>query len=317
MEINLPYAAELLKTKNRILILTHKNPDGDAVGSAAGLARALRKLGKLACIHPNPGFTARYAKYVDGLCSTEDFEPEFVVSVDVADYRMLPPNAMVYADRVDLAIDHHESHREYAAMQLVDAGAAACGEIVYLLAEEMECGMDDDIASALYLAVATDTGCFLHTSTTCDSHYIAGDLLSYNVDVAAIHREFFVVKSRARLAIEARLIENMRLHFDGRAAVMHLPISMLEETGATEDDLDNVSALARTVEGVEVGVLIRELGGKCKLSMRSGESVNVSELCGIFGGGGHSRAAGCSIEGTPEEAEEKVIAAMTQLRIFA
>lgn len=317
MSMTVSQAAEYLQAKNRFLILTHKNPDGDAVGSACALCSALRKIGKEAFILENPGFSDRYAPYINGM-AVEDYTPDCVVCVDIADAVLVPDNAKEYVAKTDFAVDHHESHRKYAENLLLDGKAAACGEVVYKLIDELGCEITVEIATALYVAVSTDTGCFLHSSTTAESHIIAAKLLEKGVDINPIHREFFEIKSRARLAVEAQLIEGVEFYNGGKTAVMKLTEETIKKSGAVEDDLDNISSLARAIEGVELGILIREIsGGKSKLSLRSSVKVNSAEICSKFGGGGHNCASGCTIEASVDEAGRQICEQIDSMKIFS
>lgn len=317
MKMTLCSAAEYLKIHDRFLILTHKNPDGDTIGSACALCRALRSLGKEAYIYKNPGFTPRYSKYLNDM-TAEEYPADCIVAVDIADVKLLPSSCEKYAGNIALAIDHHGTHRDFAGNLLLDADAAACGEIIYHLIRALDVKPDLDIATSLYVAVSTDTGCFLYSNTTPETHRIAAELLELGVDTATIHRDFFMVKSRARLAVEAKLIEGMQFYHSGKAAIAKLSMDLIDKTQATEDDLDNISSLTRSIEGVELGILIREIElGKCKLSVRSGDSVSAASLCAHFGGGGHIRAAGCTIEASPDAAQVQVLKAIDSLEIFS
>lgn len=318
MDMTYASAAQYLRGQDDFLILTHKNPDGDTVGCAVALCLALRDLGKRAQILENPGFTARYAPYLEGLCTEKPSSPACIVAVDIADEKLFPKPALAYCSQVAFAVDHHASHRNYAERALVDAGAAACGELVYRLILALGVRLRPQLAQALYIAISTDTSCFLNANTTPETHRIAAELMSAEIDFEEIHREFFVVKSKARLTIESKLIEGMHFYQGGRVAVMRVTRDLLRGTGATEDDLDNISALARAVEGVDLGILIRELSdGRSKLSMRSSSAVDVAKLCERFGGGGHVRAAGCTIDAPPEQAEERVCAVIESIGIFS
>ena len=308
MQVTLNLVRDLLLANDNFLILTHKNPDGDTLGSALALCLALNDAGKCAYILENEGTTDRFIARISPLHAPRDFTPDFVISVDTAASDMLSKNSSHYADRVDLAIDHHISHKEYAKNTLVCGDSAACGEIIWEIILSLGTTVTDKIAEAIYIAISTDTSCFLNANTTAKTHEIAAKLYSFDVDFSALHREFFITKTRARLAIEANLIANMNFYFDGAVAIMRLDNQMIASAGATEDDLDNISALARSVEGVELGILVREREeGISKISMRSSERVNASEICSFFGGGGHIRAAGGTIESAPCEAEAKIV----------
>ena len=314
--LNAKSAAEFLKTRDDILILTHKSPDGDAAGSAAALASALCSSGKRAYVFENPEFTEKLKKITRRLYPPEGFKPRCIVAVDCADIKLLSSGAEEFCDLIELEIDHHVSHMQYAQLSFVDGEAAACGELVFDIIKELEVKLTKKTAEALYIAIATDTGRFLHSNTTPKTHMIAAELLKCGVDFAEINRDFFVKKSRARISVEAELLSNINICFDGRVGIIKLPMALVEKAGACEDDLDGLSALARVTDGVELGIYLREKSDGIKISARSGDSVDAAEFCAHFGGGGHTRAAGCSLSCSLSEAEEKVIELISKLSLF-
>ena len=195
-------AARLLLGWDRLLLLTHVRPDGDTVGSAAALCRALRDLGKTAYLLPNPELTATYAPYAAPYTAPEGFVPDRVVSVDIAALSLLPENARPYGERIDLAIDHHPSQGFFARETCLEADSAACGEIVYDIITRLT-PVTPDIALPLYVAVSTDTGCFVYSNTTARTHRIAAALMDCGIDAAPVNKALFRTTSRTRLAMEA------------------------------------------------------------------------------------------------------------------
>lgn len=308
MKISLEKTAENLLSQDNILILTHKNPDGDTQGSAIALCLGLRSLGKTAFILENEGTTPRFKARLIGLEAESDFTPSYVVAVDSATAERLSLSASGYADKVDLAVDHHISHREYAKETYVDGESAACGEIIWELLTLMQVKIIDKIAEALYIAISTDTSCFLNANTTARTHEIISKILPNVPHFPALHREFFVVKTKARLAVESILISSINFYLDGKIAVMRLTLDDIEKAKANEDDLDNIVSLARSVDGVELGILLRETkDGGTKASLRSSDAFNVSDICAHFGGGGHIRAAGATLDMCLDDAEVALI----------
>ena len=170
-------AAELLRSFDEVLILTHLRPDGDTVGCAAALCAGLRALGKTAFLLPNPDLTSTCAPYVQPYAAPEGFIPEKVVSVDLAAAGLFPENAKFYAGRVDLAIDHHPSFEAFGQANILRTEAAACGELLYDILAQLG-PVTAEIALPLYLAVSTDTGCFAYNNTTPYSHAVAAALMS-------------------------------------------------------------------------------------------------------------------------------------------
>ena len=309
-------AAEFLKTRDNILILTHKSPDGDTAGSAAALCLALNSLGKRAYIFKNPEFSDKLLRRVKAYFPTDDFVPSCVVAVDIADVKLLPSSCEEYADRIELAIDHHVTHASYAGKECVVPEAAACGEIVFDILKALSVKFTKKLSDLLYLAISTDTGRFLHGNTTPKSHIVASELISLGADFAGINREFFVEKSPSRISLEAEILSGLKLYFGGKVSVIKMTDEMVARHKATPDDTDSISALARVAKGVALGIYLHEKDGGIKLSLRSDGDINCASICAHFGGGGHDGAAGCSMDCSMEEAEERIIAKIEELELF-
>ena len=301
-------AAGYLEALDNVLLLTHVRPDGDTIGSAAALCRALQDCGQTAYLLPNPEITATYAPYAAPYWAPEDWQAEHIVSVDIADASLLPENAQSYRDRIELAIDHHPSQTFFARNTCLEADSAACGEIVYEIIQHLT-ALTADIALPLYVAVSTDCGGFQYGNTTARTHRIAAALMDV-VDVAAVTKTLFRTKSRVRLAMESRMVADMKLFDHQRVVVMEIPLSLRQEMQATDADIEELSALPALVEGTDCGVTLRELRpGTVKVSVRTGPRVDACALCRILGGGGHHAASGATVEGTLDEARMAVLAA--------
>ena len=302
-------AAARLRQMNNVLLLTHVRPDGDTIGSAAALCQALRDMGKTAYLLYNPEITDTYAPYAEPYWALEGFVPEHIVSADIAALNLLPDNAAVYAPRIELAIDHHGSQEFFAAETCLDADAAACGEIIYRVIQELT-AVTPAIALLLYVAISTDTGCFVYANTTADTHRIAAELLETGIDVGPVNKVLFRTKSKTRLAMEARMVADMELYDGDRVVVMSIPLSLRQELHATEADIEELSSLAALVEGADCGITLRELKpGKVKLSLRTGPRVDACAVCQRLGGGGHTAAAGATVDGTLEDAKALILKA--------
>lgn len=302
-------AAARLRQMDNVLLLTHVRPDGDTIGSAAALCQALRDMGKTAYLLYNPEITDTYAPYAAPYWAPADFAPAHIVSTDIAALNLLPDNAASYASRVELAIDHHGSQAFFAAETCLDAEAAACGEIIYRVIRELT-AVTPAIALLLYVAISTDTGCFVYTNTTADTHRIAAALLETGIDVGPVNKALFRTKSKTRLAMEARMVADMELYDSDRVVVMSIPLSLRQELQATEADIEELSSLAALVEGTDCGITLRELkSGKVKLSLRTGPRVDACAVCQRLGGGGHKAAAGATVDGTLKDAKALVLKA--------
>ena len=301
--------AAMLQTMDRVLLLTHVRPDGDTIGSAAALCQALRDMGKTAYLLYNPEITDTYAPYAKPYWASEGFVPEHIVSADIAALNLLPDNAAAYASRVELTIDHHGSQEFFAAETCLDADAAACGEIIYRVIRELT-AVTPAIALLLYVAISTDTGCFVYANTTADTHRIAAELLETGIDVGPVNKVLFRTKSKTRLAMEARMVADMELYDGDRVVVMSIPLSLRQELHATEADIEELSSLAALVEGTDCGITLRELKpGRVKLSLRTGPRVDACAVCQRLGGGGHTAAAGATVDGTLEDAKALILKA--------
>ena len=285
--------AALLRSWDKILVMSHASPDGDTLGSASALLRGLVSLGKQVrffCADPVP----EKFQYLFAGIPLGDFAPDHVMTVDVADKRLLGEAPLEYLARVELAIDHHGSHGFFAPNVCLDADAAACGEIVCGIIRGLT-AMTPEIAMLLYVAIATDTGCFVYTNTTAHTHRIAAELLETGIDVGPVNKALFRTKSRTRLAMEARMVADMTLYDHDRVVMMTIPLSLRQEMHATEADIEELSSLAALVEGSDCGVTLRELRpGVIKISLRTGPRVDASAVCQRLGGGGHRAAAGHS-----------------------
>ena len=308
-------AAGFLLAHDHYLILTHLRPDGDTVGCAAGLCRALRQAGKTAYVLSNREVTPLFSPYLEGLLAPEGWQPDTVVSVDIAARGLFPDNAQPYLERVDLAIDHHPSQEFFAGETCLDAGRAACGELVLDIAEQLG-PITPDIAVPLYVAVSTDCGCFAYGNTTADTHRAAARLIDCGIPLSQLNKRHFRTKTLRRLQVESAIVRSMELLDGGRTALAFISLDLLAQTGADERDLDDIANFVGQIEGVCNAATLRELSpGRCKLSLRTDPAVlNANHVCALLGGGGHAAAAGATMECTLQQAREAVLRAIEQVQ---
>ena len=293
-------AARWLRENDGFLLLTHTRPDGDTLGSAGALCHALRRIGKRAYLFKNPEITEKFTPFLAPYLAGPDFTPAHTASVDIASPNLFPVG---FQGQVELAVDHHPSNSGFAANTLLDAARAACGEIVLKLIEALCGGIDKTEADLLYIAVSTDTGCFQYANVNENTYLTAAALARAGADTSGLSRLFFRTFSRARLALEGAVYSGLRTYHDGQIVVNIVTLDMIRRAGVTENDMDDVAALAGKLAGHEVSVTIRENdNGSCRVSLRSGRRVNVSEIAKMFGGGGHAMASGCTIKAAPEAA---------------
>ena len=298
--VTLREAADFLLASDSFLLLSHRRPDGDTTGSCAALCRALRALGKQAWVYDNPQFTPRFAPFLEGVLlpkelSTVDCQFS-IVTCDIASRSLLPFGMEDAA--VDLALDHHGTNDGFAARTHADGTRAACGEVILALLPLLGAELTKEMAEALYVAISTDTGCFRYSNVTANTFRCAAACVAAGAEVFRINRVFFDVKRRPRLALEAYLIRTMEYFAGGRVAVSAIPQALMEELKLTEDDIDDISGFGRTIEGVEIAVMLREVeNGMGKASVRTSPAYDAAKICRRLGGGGHPAAAGANVPG--------------------
>ncbi len=313
--VTLQEAAEWFRGRDNFLILTHNRPDGDTLGSACGLCRVLRELGKTAFVLNNPQITKRYSGYMEGYWS-EDFKPDFVISADIAAEGLFPQNAKEYLEKVDLAIDHHPSNSGFAKASLIDDSCAACGEIIYALSMELLGKVSREAATLIFIAVTTDCGCFRYGNTTARTHFIASKLIEVGAPGTEINKKLFRTKSKSRVDIELDILNGLEFTRSGKVATVVVTQAMIKKTGAEEDDLEDIAAIHGQIEGVVISITIRENEDlTAKISVRSNHEVDSGAICALLGGGGHFMAAGASLDCGVWEAKERVLKAVDEIFI--
>ncbi|MDO4832829.1 MAG: DHH family phosphoesterase [Clostridia bacterium] len=313
MKIDSDRVAELLQEKDNILILTHKNPDGDTLGCGVALCRVLQGLGKNARVENSDIIPKRYSYLFEDL-KVMDFEPEFIVAVDVADTKLLGERLEgLYSDRVDLCIDHHGSNREFAKELYLRSEDGAASLSLYRIIKKMGVPVTPQIATALYTGLSTDTGCFRYSNASSECYRVAAELIDSGADSARINVLMFETKPLSYFRLLTEVLAGMRTFCDGRVIVLKVTRDMFDRTGATPDQCDAIVAMSRQVEGALCGITMKEKqGGGYKLSLRTHEPLDAAQLCGLLGGGGHARAAGCDSGEDEEESLRILIEAITK-----
>ena len=267
-------------------------------------------MGKTVGILYNRETTEHFEQYVEQYWVADDFDYKTVVSVDLAALSLFPDNAEMFKTRVDLAIDHHPSYEGFGKESCVHPECAACGEILCELAQELG-QLTPEVALPLYVAVSTDTGCFVYSNVTANTHRVAAALMETGIDYRAANKRHFRTKTKKRLALEAELLRTMEFYDEGRVVVVTLPLSLAERLSLTEADMDDVSALGGVVEGTDCSITMKETkDGAWKISVRTGARVNATKACAALGGGGHRAASGCVYHGPLAEAKAAILAAV-------
>lgn len=292
--LSIAHVCEILATRDNFTLLCHAQPDGDTVGSAYALGYALKELGKTVKILCADEIPQKFRFITDSFIN-EESKNGTIISLDVADPKLMGKYCDVFEGMVEIAIDHHISNVNYSKYLLLDSSASATCEIVYEIVKELCVPMSKEILSALYTGIVTDTGCFKFSNTTARTHIIAAELINLGVDYAEINRLMFDNKSRQRVKLEGAVMDNIEYYCGGKVSVITLSRNIIENSGCDESELEGINALSRTIEGVVVGITIKERPtGTKKISLRTNAPLNAMEICREFGGGGHERAAGCS-----------------------
>ncbi len=313
MEIDFDSTAEMLKNCKSAYILIHQSPDGDCIGAGTALYYILRSMGKKAKVLCSDIIPHRY-DFMHEEYAEEEFEPELIIAADVADEKLLGKYREIYGGKVDLCIDHHISNTGYAKNTLVRPDASAACEVVYELIKLMNVKLDDKLTKCIYTGIATDTGCFKYENTTARCHEIVAELKrKTNVNFAWINRRMFEVKSRGRLKMESMAVDSMEYFLDGKCTMICITKELLEKMNVDASELEGIAGIPLQVEGVEVGVTVKQRDeDSYKISMRSANDVNVSEICSLMGGGGHVKAAGCLLHGSLEDVKKQIVEAVAK-----
>jgi len=297
--------AQLIKSFDNIMIICHIRADGDTLGSAYALKEALENLNKKVCVACDTPITPKYQYITNGVSQLlPEFDPEHVICVDVATEKLIGESLSGFLDRVDVVIDHHPTNSLYGKENYVEADKGATGEIIYKLIKEMGCEITPKIAEYIYIAISTDTGCFRYSNTTAESLRTTAELYEFGIPASEINRRFFETTTKNNIALQKMIFDRIHFYRQGTIAFLIISLDMIEKTGVNEDDVESMTVYPRRIEGVEVGIVMREIEvNKYKVSARSNDYIDVSKICQKYGGGGHIKAAGCTIAGDPLDIE--------------
>ena len=296
--------ARILREHDNFDILTHNYPDGDCLGCGYALCEALQQIGKRARVITTD-LPKRFVWLAQNV-ENQDFETEFVVSVDVADEKLLGANRKKYEGKIDLVIDHHGSNNIPCDNKYVDPEAAAAGEIIYELISELNAEMTRGIANWIYTAISTDTGCFRYINTTSRTLRIAAELLDFGCDCGEINKLMFETKSKRTVQLEREILDNMLFCCGDKCALIYTTLEMVEGMG--DDETEGLASIPRRIEGVKMGITVREKpNGEYKISVRTNDDIDACAFCRRFGGGGHPAAAGCTLHGTLDSVIDKLV----------
>lgn len=300
---------KVLSASDNILIFPHINMDGDALGSSAALCRGLRKLGKNCYVLIEDSIPSNLAFLDRGYCTYDQRvmeKPDLSICVDCGDTSRFEKRKEKFAEgAVTVCIDHHSTTEEFCDYNYIDPNAAATGELIYHLLCAMGAEIDREMGEALFAAITTDTGNFQYSNTTRESHQIAAALYDAGIDSNKVSIEIYENARMERILIENAALRTMSTVAGGKGAIAYVTQDMLKETGALMEETEEVVQKLRSIGSVEVAVFIKEeADGRIKVSMRSKKYVDVAKIAAELGGGGHVRAAGCTLHCSLTEAFE-------------
>ena len=300
-----------IQKAEKIVILTHESPDGDAVGSSLAMKLIIEKLEKTADV-----IIPEYSRLFNFLPSAEEImkdseikKYDLAISVDCATLKRMAKKEYFENAKSTIVIDHHGSNTMYGDLNYVNPASPACCEVLAGMLKYYEIDITKDIGTCLMTGIITDTGGFRHVGITPETFEFTADLIRLGVDVPDIYKRTLNTKTRANFELSKRVMDRMEILEDGKVTFTYMNKKDEEEVGAEPGDHEGLVEIGRDIEGVEVSIFIRQKENEdaYKISMRSGNKVNVSDICFLFGGGGHPRAAGALIQGNVEQVKEKLM----------
>jgi len=316
---------EAIKKGKRFLITAHVNVEGDALGSQLAMKELLTGMKKEAFIldsDPVPEhyrFMPKASEVSDKFDKVGDFDTAIVLDCPTLN-RTGKVKDLIKARKVPIInVDHHISNDKFGDVNWVESGASSAGEMVFRLFKETGVKITKDIALSLYIAILTDTGSFNYDNTSSATHEIAGELLGYGLDPAAVSESVYERRSVEDINLLGLVLATMRVNKEGSVACLEVTKAMLDKTGADLAKSEGLINYARSIDGVKVAVLFKEDQkdkNKINISFRSkgnGDAVDVNKIASLFGGGGHTKASGCIVTGGLEEAKKKVIAKVEEV----
>ncbi|CAH1197778.1 Bifunctional oligoribonuclease and PAP phosphatase NrnA [Paenibacillus plantiphilus] len=319
-ENKLEDALSFIQGGERFLVVSHVQPDGDAISSTLVIGWLLRQLGKEAVLINEGAVPVRLA-YLDGAASISIYNEQEslaaydrIIAVDCADFRRIGRVSDAFAEGAQLLnIDHHPTNDGFGSVNLIRTDAAATAEILYDLIVHAGVAFDREAATGVYTGLLTDTGGFRYANTNPSVMRIASQMLEHGVEGHWIADHLLERMTKSQLLLLQRGLNRLSFSDDNRIAWLYINKADMAETGAVGDDLEGLVNYARNVEGVEVGILFKETdNGDVKVSMRSAGVADVAAIAQAFGGGGHIRAAGCRLDGPIADAMTRLVKSVSE-----
>ncbi|MBK5253284.1 MAG: bifunctional oligoribonuclease/PAP phosphatase NrnA [Peptostreptococcaceae bacterium] len=302
--------SNIIKNSKKILLFPHINIDGDAMGSSVALCRVLRNMGKEAYILVEDEISDNLTFLNDDKYITENQDiisnPDLTICVDCGEISRFPKRTeKFFSGKVTMCVDHHGTSDGTADYNIVEPEAAATGEILYRLFKEMDVDFDKEISNCLFTAITMDTGNFQYSNTTFISHQIVADLYKYGLDSNVVSINIYENNSWEKIQTEALVLAGTEFVLDGKIAIAKVTAKILKKTGCKMNETESIVSTLRSIGGVEIAALVKEDSkNNTRVSLRGKNYADVSIAAVALGGGGHVKAAGCTIEKNIDEATE-------------
>ena len=301
---------EEIKKAESIVILTHENPDGDAVGSSIAMYLGLKELGKTPDIII-PEFPRAFENLpgIENIKKESDIENyDLAIALDTASIKMLNGYSKYFEDaKTKIVIDHHSSNTMFGDYNYVDQDSPACAQLLLVLFNYLKIEVSKEIGTDILAGIITDTGGFRYDGVTAETFELVAGLCQKGVKVSKVYQKVFASTSKSKFFLHRIALDRLELLDNEKIAFTYITKNDENSVGAENGDYDGIVEQGRDIEGVEISIFLRETEKGIKASLRSKDYVNVSELCRIFGGGGHIRAAGCTIPGTIEQVKTQIL----------
>ncbi len=299
-----------IKKAKSIVILTHENPDGDAIGSSLAMYTQIKSMKKnVDLIIPS------YPKIFNVLADISEAKKEgkeepydLAISVDCATIKLLNGWSSYFENsNFKIAIDHHSTNDMFGDFNYVDLSSPACAQVIYMMFKHYGWKITPEIGTDLMTGIITDTGGFQYSGVSKETFEIASELLSKGVNISKIYKQVMETKTMANFKLRKIALDRMEFLEDGKITFTYITKEDEKDTNAETGDYEGIVNEGRAIEGVEVSIFLHEMNNGFKASLRANNYVNVSDVCLMFGGGGHIKAAGATMQGTPKQIKDKLV----------
>lgn len=301
---------EEINNAKTIVIITHENPDGDAIGSSLAMKLALEQLGKKAdLIIPEYPSAFKFLPGINEIKEKSEIEKyDLAIALDCASVKLLNGFSNYFDKaKTKVVIDHHSSNTMFADYNYVDQDAPACAQLLLVVFNYFKIEVTKDIGTCILAGIITDTGGLRYDGVTADTFRFVAELCEKGIKVSKVYQQVFASKTRAKFELHKIALDRLEFFEDGKVTFTYITKEDERKVQAQNGDYDGIVENGRDVQGVEVSIFLRETEKGIKVSLRSKNYVNVSEVAMIFGGGGHIRAAGCTIQGSIEQVKNQLL----------